>query len=104
MIIGDLEDLKAAAQSCKDNADKVHASFDLWKNVAMELYAACCNDAALVEQRQFELQERFKFAQTVATESKTATETYGKFVTEMQKHYEEAKDEYKNQLHDFPGA
>ena len=48
--------------------------------------------------------KQLKFSQTVATESETATKAYGEFVTEIQKHYKEAKDEYKNQLHDFPGA
>ena len=102
--MGHMSDLKNASTSCRDTAIDIHKSFGLWQDIAMELYAACNNESSNSEKRQQELREKLSYAKTVSTEQDTVTKKYEEAVTEMNSRVKECKEEYKQQLDDFPGA
>lgn len=103
-LVGHMEDLKDSAGRCRKRAEEIHASFSLWQEFAMELYGACNNESALVEKKQQELKAKLEFADEYSKGQKAITEKYEKAVDEMNQNVKDCKEEYKQQLEDFPGA
>jgi hypothetical protein len=103
-LMGHMDDLKKASTSCRDTAIEIHASFGLWQDIAMELYAACNNESSNSEKRQKELREQLSYSKTVSADQDAVTKKYEEAVTEMSNRVKECKEEYKQQMDDFPGA
>jgi hypothetical protein len=99
-----MEDLKMYSGKCRTSAMKIHATFDVWQKITMELYACTQNESAQVEAKQQELAEKLAFADSMAKNQELVVADVKKGVDAMNAMVKECKQDYKDQMEQFPGA
>jgi hypothetical protein len=103
-VQGHMNDLKKFSKKAQTTSKSVHNSFEKWQLIAMELWASCSNETAVVEGKQKALDEKLAFANMTVKASDAAVKEQGEMVKEWKTLMDDAKQDYKDVLEAFPGA